>query len=136
MDYIENSRKYTEAWNRHDAEAVVAFYTGSASYSNPRAGDNLNPEAIGKYLRAVWTAYPDAKVEVINVAHIGGGVVVTEWIMHGTNTGVLTDGTPATGRTVALHGATFAQNEGDKVRSERIYYDRQNLFEQLGLTGK
>jgi steroid delta-isomerase-like uncharacterized protein len=136
MDLIEISRKNTEAWNNHAIEAVVASYAGSASYSNPRAGENLDLEAIGKYLRAVWVAYPDAKVEVINVGHIGGGVVASEWIMHGTNTGVLPDGTPATGRTVALHGATFAQYEGDKVRSERTYYDRQNLFEQLGLTGK
>jgi steroid delta-isomerase-like uncharacterized protein len=136
MDLIEIGQKTTEAWNKHDIEAVVAAYAGSASYSHPRAGDILNPEAIGKFLRAVWTAYPDAKVEVINVGHIGGGLVASEWIMRGTNTGVLPDGTPATGRTVALHGASFAQYEGDKVRSERVYFDRQNLFEQLGLTGK
>ncbi|MBV8140655.1 MAG: ester cyclase [Verrucomicrobia bacterium] len=134
MDLIEIARKNTEAWNRHDVQAIVATYAGPATYSNPRAGDNLNPEATGKFHSAVWKAYPDAKVEIINIGDIGGGLVVSEWIMHGTNTGVLPDGTPATRRTVALHGASFAQFEGDKVRSERVYYDRQNLFEQLGLT--
>ena len=58
------------------------------------------------------------------------------WIMHGTNNGTLPDGAPATGRTVALHGASFAQFEGDKVRLERTYFDRQNLLEQLGVKGK
>lgn len=32
--------------------------------------------------------------------------------------------------------ASFAQLEGDKIRSERVYFDRQNLFEQLGLKPK
>jgi predicted ester cyclase len=89
---------------------------------------------IGKSVRAVWVAYPDAKLEIINAGDIGGGLVVTEWTMRGTNTGVLPDGTPATGRTVALHGASFAQFEGDKIVTERVYFDRHNLFEQLGLS--
>jgi len=29
-------------------------------------------------------------------------------------------------------GAFFTQVEGDEIRSEEIYFDRQNLFEQLG----
>jgi len=58
-------------------------------------------------------------------------LIATQWVMHATNTGPLPDGTPATGRTVALHGASFAHFEGDKVRSERVYFDMHNLFEQL-----
>ena len=63
-------------------------------------------------------------------------MVATQWVLGGTNTGPLPDGTPATGRTVTLHGASFAQLEENKVRSERVYFDRQNLFEQLGLKSK
>jgi hypothetical protein len=37
--------------------------------------------------------------------------------MHGTNRGPLIDGTRATGRTIALYGASFTQYEGDKIRS-------------------
>ena len=50
--------------------------------------------------------------------------------------GTLPDGTPATGHTINLSGASFTQVEGDKIRSEEIYFDRQNLFEQLGLKAK
>jgi predicted ester cyclase len=45
-------------------------------------------------------------------------------------------GTPATGRTVTLPGASFTHVEGDKIHSEQIYFDRQNLYEQLGLKPK
>jgi predicted ester cyclase len=46
------------------------------------------------------------------------------------------DGTPPTGRTVAYPGATFTEVEGDKIRSEHLYVDRQPVAEQLGLKAK
>jgi predicted ester cyclase len=46
------------------------------------------------------------------------------------------DGTPATGRNVAYPIATFTQVEGDKIRSEHVYLDRQTVAEQLGLKAK
>ncbi len=136
MNAIEVTQKNIDAWNRRDAEAVVAAYAEGGRYSNPRAGEDLTGEAIGTYVKAVWTAYPDASLEIISTGDTGGGLVATQWVMRGTNTGPLPDGTPATGRAVTLHGASFAQLEGDKIRSERIYFDRQNLFEQLGLKAK
>jgi steroid delta-isomerase-like uncharacterized protein len=87
-------------------------------------------------VKAVWAAYPDASLETISTGDTGGGLVATQWVFQGTNTGTLPDGTPATGRTVAVRGASFAQLEGDKIRSERIYFDMHDLFEQLGLKAK
>jgi predicted ester cyclase len=46
------------------------------------------------------------------------------------------DGTPPTGRTVAYPGASFVQVEGDKIRSEKVYVDRQTVAELLGLKTK
>jgi predicted ester cyclase len=60
----------------------------------------------------------------------------TQWVLRGTNTGALPDGTPATGRTVTLPGSTFTQVEADQIHSEQTYFDRLNLFEQLGLKEK
>jgi steroid delta-isomerase-like uncharacterized protein len=135
MDASKIIHKNNDAWNRHDADAVMASYAEGATYIHPRAG-KIAGEAIGKFVKAVWVAYPDASVEIISTGDTGGGLVATQWVMHATNTGPLPDGTPATGRTVALHGASFAQFEGDKVRSERVYFDMHNLFEQLGLKAK
>jgi predicted ester cyclase len=56
--------------------------------------------------------------------------------LHGTHTGPLMDGTPPTGRTVAYPGASFVQVEGDKIRSEKVYVDRQTVAELLGLKAK
>ena len=136
MKAIEVVQRANKAYNAHDAEALAATYAEGATYSNPRAGKGLTGKAIANYAKAVWTAYPDASVELITVGDSGGGLVAVQWVLHGTNTGTLPDGTPATGRTITLPGASFTQVEGDKIRSEEIYFDRQNLFEQLGLKSK
>jgi steroid delta-isomerase-like uncharacterized protein len=136
MNAIEVVQQANKAYNAHDADALAATYGEGATYSNPRAGKGLTGKAIANYAKAVWAAYPDASVELISVGDTGGGLVAVQWVLHGTNTGTLPDGTPATGRTVTLPGATFTQVDGGKVRSEEIYFDRQNLFEQLGLKAK
>jgi predicted ester cyclase len=84
----------------------------------------------------VLTAYPDVRLEVISRGDIGGGLVATQMVLHATHTGSFMDGTPPTGRTVAYPLASFAKIEGDKIRSEHIYLDRQTVAEQLGLKTK
>jgi hypothetical protein len=79
---------------------------------------------------------PRASRPRISRGDTGGGLVATQWVLHGTHTGPLMDGTPPTGRTVAYSGASFTQVEGDKIRSEHTSLDRQTVAEQLGLKGK
>jgi steroid delta-isomerase-like uncharacterized protein len=137
MNALEVTQRSFDAWNSHDADAIVALYAEGGTYSAPRAGkEPLTGKAIADYAKAVWRAYPDMSLDIISSGDAGGGLVATQWVFHGTNTGTLPDGAPATGRTVAQRGAAFAQFEGDKVRSERVYADMHNLFEQLGLKSK
>ena len=82
------------------------------------------------------TAYPDLRFEVISRGDAGGGLVASQWVLHATHTGPFMDGSPATGRTAAYPIASFAQVEGDKIRSEHTYLDRQTVAEQLGLKPK
>ena len=65
-----------------------------------------------------------------------GGLVATQWVLHGTHTGPYFGGSPPTGRTLTLPGASFTQVEGGKIRYERVYTDRQTVTEQLGFTPK
>jgi steroid delta-isomerase-like uncharacterized protein len=132
MNAIEVVQRANKAYNAHDADALAVMYADGATYGNPRAGQGLTGKAITNYAKAVWSAYPDALVELITVGDTGGGLVAAQWVLRGTNTGTLPDGTSATGCTVTLPGATFTQVEGDKIRLEEIYFDRQNLLEQAG----
>ena len=132
MNALEVSQRSFDAWNRHDADAVIALYAEDATYHTPRFEHPLKGKAIGDFLKLVLAAYPDLRFEVISRGDTGGGLVATQFVLHGTHTGPFMDGTPPTGRTVAYPIASFAQIEGDKIRSEHVYFDRQGVAEQLG----
>jgi len=137
MNALEVSKRAIDAWNRHDADGVVAQYAEDATYHNPRIDHPLKgQQAIANFIKSVLTAYPDLRFEVISRGDAGGGLVASQWVLHATHTGPFMDGSPATGRTAAYPIASFAQVEGDKIRSEHTYLDRQTVAEQLGLKPK
>jgi steroid delta-isomerase-like uncharacterized protein len=131
MTALEITQRETDAWNRHDADALVALFTEGGTYHTPRIGHALRGQAIADYAKSVWAAYPDMSLEIISSGDTGGGLVATQWVLHGTHTGQLMDGNPPTGPNVAYPGASFTQIEGDKIRSEQVYVDRQTAAEQL-----
>jgi steroid delta-isomerase-like uncharacterized protein len=136
MNAIEVAQNNLNSWNRHDADAIVAAYAEGGTYRTPRMGRELTGQAIGDFAKSVWVAFPDASLEVISIGDTGGGLVAIQWMLHGTHTGPLMDGTPPTGRKVSYPGASFVQVEGDKIRSEQVYVDRQTVAELLGLKAK
>jgi len=136
MNALEVSQRSIDAWNRHDADAVFVLYAEGAIYHTPRVDHPLKGKALADFIKSVLTAYPDVRFEVISRGDTGGGLVATQLMLHGTHTGAFMDGTPPTGRTVTYPLASFAQIEGDKIRSEHRYLDRQTEAEQLGLKAK
>jgi steroid delta-isomerase-like uncharacterized protein len=136
MTALEVAQRSVDAWNSHDADAIVALYAEGATYHTPRVDHPLKGKALADFIKSVLTAYPDVRFEVISRGDTGGGLVATQLMLHGTHTGAFMDGTPPTGRTVTYPLASFAQIEGDKIRSEHRYLDRQTEAEQLGLKAK
>ena len=118
MNAIEVVKRYFDTWNRHDADAIVALFAVGGTYSNPIAGQGLTGQAIAGFAKGLFTAFPDASFEIVSIGDTGGGLVATQWLARGTNTGPLADGSPPTGRPVTLPGASFTQVESDKIRSE------------------
>ena len=136
MNALEVVRRSFDAWNSHDVDAILALYAEGGTYSAPRAGEALTGQAIAEFAKKAFTAYPDWSAEIITIGDTGGGLVATQWVLHGTHTGPYFDGSPPTGRTLTLPVASFTQVEGDKIRSEHAYIDRQAVTEQLGFTSR
>jgi steroid delta-isomerase-like uncharacterized protein len=132
VNAIQVAHRYFEAWNRRDAKAIIATFAEDGTYSDPSAGQGLTGESIAAYAKGLWAAFPDLSFEIISAAETDGGVVGSQWLMRGTNTGSLL-GLPPTGRTVAVPGADFIQVEGEKIRSVQGYFDSRAVPEQLGL---
>ena len=74
---------------------------------NPDAGEGLTGEAIARFAKGVFTAFPDVSFEVVSIAETGGGLVAMEWLARASNTGPFVNGSPPTGRSLTLPGAAF-----------------------------
>jgi steroid delta-isomerase-like uncharacterized protein len=79
---------FADAWNRHDADAIMAFMTEDCVFESS-AGPELfgtryvGPEAVRAGYVEVWVTYPDAHWG--NARHfVHGDRGVSEWIFTGT----------------------------------------------------
>ena len=127
---------YFSAWNARDVDAVVAAFAEGGTYTDPSVtGPALSGAAIAEHLGALFTAFPDLSLEMLDGQLVNGDVsdctVVVRWLMHGTNTGPLRQWS-ASGRSVALRGADFVSIASGKITSLDRYFDRQTMAEQLG----
>src|ERR1700684_4139668 len=104
------AQRYFDAWNQHDADAIVAAFAEGGTYADPKTGGPLAGAAIGAYAQALWAAFPDLAFEVVSTAQNDSGLVSAEWLMKGTNTASF-NGLPPTGLAIALPGADFVHVE-------------------------
>jgi steroid delta-isomerase-like uncharacterized protein len=132
MEATDVAKRYFDAWNQRDPEAIVATFADGGTYSDPNVPEGLSGQAIAHYAGGLFAAFPDLSFDLLSHGSISDGVVAAQWVMRGTNTGPLR-GNPPTGDSVALPGADFIAVEGDKVHSVQGYFDRSALAEQLGL---
>jgi steroid delta-isomerase-like uncharacterized protein len=130
MKPTEVIRDYIDAWNGHDANTLVAAFTKDGTFCNPDTHPGIGGEALAEFVKAVWTAFPDFHLELLNVGEIEPGIVAIHWLLTGTNTGQRIEG-PPTGRSISIKGASIIQLEGDKIASDQCYFDRVDFERQV-----
>jgi DNA-binding transcriptional regulator YbjK len=74
MNATEVAQRYLNAWNRHDADAIVAAFAEGGTYHNPNMDQPLSGEAIATFAKRVWVGYPDFSVELVSMGETGGGL--------------------------------------------------------------
>ncbi len=131
MASLEKARQYLNAWNAHDADAIVRTFAAGGTYRDPTTGA-LSGDAIGANAKRLWSAFPDLAFEIASVAEAGVDRVMAEWIMRGTNTGVF-QGMPATGRSISLAGVDVIDVGANGINAVTGYFDSRAIPEQLGL---
>jgi steroid delta-isomerase-like uncharacterized protein len=129
---LQIAQRYFDAWNQHDANAVVATFAEGGTYADTATPAPLTGPAIGAYAQALWTAFPDLSFEIVSIAQNDSGLVSAEWLMKGTNTASF-NGLPPTGIAFELLGADFIRVEADGIRSVQGYFDAAALPRKLGL---
>ena len=123
-------KSYFEAWDSHDADAILNTLTPDGTYSDPVGGENLSGQSYADYANSLFSAFPDLRLELIANTVASNGMVAAPWLLFGTHEGQVGDFTP-THRKIILPGCDFIIVENDKVKKVMGYFDPQYLFDQL-----
>ncbi len=132
MTPLELAQQYFDAWNQHDAEAIVKLFAEGGTYSDPTTNGPLTGPDIGAYASNLWGAFPDLTFEIVSAHQCADDLVAAQWIMRGTNHGSMS-GLPPTGRTVELPGSDFVTVDDAGITSVVGYFDSGLIPRHLGL---
>jgi steroid delta-isomerase-like uncharacterized protein len=125
-------RDMTAAWNAHDAERLLAFYSpeyegSDVCESAPQRGLADARRSIEQYLRA----FPGAEVTIEDTLVEDDRLVVV-WRARGKHQGTMLN-IPATGREVEVCGVSVLTTRDGKVIRARQVWDVAALLRSIGL---
>lgn len=129
--------RWVEAWNAHDADALLELCTSDVVWEDPAAdGVVQGRDGARQYLRDVWTTFPDLSFELLGVPLIAvdGGRAAQLWRLRGTMLGPDPAGFAPTGRSLDQVGIDVYEFRDDLLAHYRALYDLLESGRQMGLT--
>jgi steroid delta-isomerase-like uncharacterized protein len=128
--------KHFEAVNaRTSASIANELTTAEALWTSvPAAASFRGPDGYQQFLSVWLDAFPDAKVEVKNIA-TGDDFAVAQFIGRGTHRGPLktpAGDLPPTGKPIEVHFCEVYSLRGGKIAACDLYFDAMGLMKQLG----
>jgi steroid delta-isomerase-like uncharacterized protein len=130
---LDRAADVLAAWNRGDAEGIVAFIAEDVIWRDVALGMPLDGRAAFQAVaQSYMTAFPDLHVDVTS-STLDGARLVQEWTVTGTHRGELM-GMPPTGRWTESYGAVITTFDDDAVMIEgALYWNPLAMLQQLGL---
>jgi steroid delta-isomerase-like uncharacterized protein len=128
--------RYTAAWNDHDPDGVTAQFAPDGTYVDPSLATPLARDEVPDFVAETVAAFPDVEFterRVVTDRSDDDLVLVAEWTMTGTHTGVF-EGVPPTGERIELEGADVVTVSDEGIESITGYFDQREVVDQLGLT--
>jgi ketosteroid isomerase-like protein len=134
---IELTQAFTDAWNRHDVETLMAMFHPEGTLTTPAFPTPLSGKALQGYLQAQLAAFPDIKAEPVGDKLLGMDTISGRYFITGTWTKAMTAGPLAgmtpTGKSFKMQSADFLDIRDGKIAAWTQYYDRMALLTQLGI---
>jgi steroid delta-isomerase-like uncharacterized protein len=130
-------RRHMSTENSHDFDQTLETFEHER-YELIATGDVYDGAgAVSQYYRDTRTAFPDQRNRDVRLHRATGGrrdAVIAEFELLGTHRGPLR-GIPATGKSFTVRCAAFFffPRGGDKIVTERIYFDAGTILQDLGL---
>lgn len=119
--------------NRHDLNGVMNTFGAAAQYDDePNSEHHIGTSKVRRYYAGLFSAMPDVNID-IQERHFSENAIILEVIIRGHHLGPWR-GLPATGRKVEFPlCGIFTFDDSDRLKGERIYYDRATVLRQLGV---
>lgn len=130
-DAQRNHDNATKLWNGGDIALVDSLYSEDCVYHNADFMDAKGPEEIKKFIKWVYTAYPDFAITLDEPMMLKDRTVHT-FRATGTNNGPLGENMPPTNKEMSFNGVSITKMENGKITEEWVYYNQLPLYKQLG----
>lgn len=121
-----------QAWNSHDMEKVLGFY--SSEYVAEDVGQAFllrGPEGVRRMLEKYWQAFPDLAFTITDTLVQNSRLVIV-WMAEGTHEGTIMN-IPATGHRVAVRGVSILDVEDGLVTRGQYIWDMAGMLRHMGL---
>ena len=121
-----------QAWNSHDIERVLSFY--SADYVASDVGQSAlqrGHQGLHDVLEMYWRAFPDLKFRITNSV-IEGSQVAIVWVAEGTHQGPIMN-IPPTGHPVEVRGVSVIDVQDGLVVRGQYIWDLAGMLRHMGL---
>ena len=120
-----------QLWSGGSVDLVDTLYAEGCVRHNADVGDSNGPEEVKEFVKWVYTAYPDFKVNFNEPMKLKNRIVV-HWTADGTNNGPLNENMPPTGKKVSFSGIGMSVIENGKITEEWVYYNQLAVYAQMG----
>jgi len=119
-------------WNRHDVAGILAHYDEQITWHDVARGrTHRGKQEVGEYLRALFTALPDLRLDLTTrLPH--GDLVAEEYTITGTHLGSLF-GIPPTGRPLRIRAVSVVRMRNGRLAEDTFYVDLAGVLGQMGL---
>jgi steroid delta-isomerase-like uncharacterized protein len=122
----------TQAWNSHDIEEVLRFY--SSDYIGEDVGQAFllrGHEGIRVMLENYWQAFPDLEFTVTDTV-IQDSRMAIVWMAEGTHQGTIMN-IPQTGHRLEVRGVSIIDVEEGLVVRGQYVWDLAGMLRHMGL---
>ncbi len=121
-----------QAWNSHDIEEVLRFY--SSQYVGEDVGQAFllrGHEGIRAMLENYWQAFPDLQFTVTDTV-IQDLRIAIVWMAEGTHQGTIMN-IPSTGHRVEVRGVSIIDVEDGLIVRGQYIWDLAGMLRHMGL---
>ena len=123
---------WAAAWNSHDADKTISFYTDDCVLEdNGMGGVSHGKKEMVAFCKSVFVDFPDMSIRSKLLCKTGNRVAL-EWTMTGTQAHSSNPAIKATGKSISAKGASIIEIHNGKIKRETFYYNTLTVMQQLG----